>query len=307
MLLEHTKTNLSTVHALYSDPEEKLKDPLLAEMERFPISQFQTEDGVAHDLWAVSEPKLVGKVTSFLCKLPLYIADGHHRYQTALEYSRRLESRGEITDEDDPRNFLMMMIVEMENPGLSVLPVHRVVLAGEGARIEGMMSAVEQFFEVQKLEVPRGARSGQVFHLLKEVEIAGKSTMAFAVFTSEPDCFRLFVMKPGVDAGDLVEGRFSPTYKRLDVSVLHKLVIEGAMGISPDRKSVEENLVFTKDPLEAVRLVDSGKGLAAFLMNAPRVEEVKTVADEGEKMPQKSTYFIPKPCSGVVMNRITTW
>jgi uncharacterized protein (DUF1015 family) len=127
-LLEHTKANLSFVHAMYSDPAEKLRDPMLAEMERFPLAQFQTQDGMAHDVWGITDEGFIKKVSTFLRKKPLYIADGHHRYQTALDYCRRHRESGEITDDEDPRNFLMMMIVEMENPGLALLPVHRVLL-----------------------------------------------------------------------------------------------------------------------------------------------------------------------------------
>jgi uncharacterized protein (DUF1015 family) len=305
-LLERTRTNLSAVETLYSDPAEKLKEPILREMERFPLAQFQTADGVAHDLWGVSDEKFISKVSSFLSKKPLYIADGHHRYQTALDYSRSLKESGEITDEDDPRNFLMMMIVEMENPGLSVLPVHRVVKESGSFDAARMLEGIEKWFSIAEVEVPKGPRSGQVFHLVKQLESAGTSTRAFGLFL-ENDRFLLLSWKSNLDVEKEVEGEYSSDYKRLDVTVLQRLVIEKVLGIPPDRESIQSSLMFTRDPLEAVRFVDSGPGVAAFLMNATKVEEVREVANHGEKMPQKSTYFYPKPCSGVVMNSITSW
>ncbi len=304
-LLASTKTNLSTVYGLYSDPSERLKDPILAEMERFPLAQFQTNDGIAHDLWGVTDEKFVSRMVKFMAGKKLYIADGHHRYQTALEYSRSLRESGEITDDEDPRNFLMMMIVEMENPGLSVLPVHRVVTA-TGLDIGSVLRGIEKWFAVAEVEVPRGPRSGQLFQLMKRLEEARGSGHAFGLFTSD-ERFLLLNWKAGLSTEKEIEGDFSPAYKSLDVTILQKLVLERVLGIATDRESIQQNLKFTRDALEAVKDVDSGSASMAFFLNATTAEQVRDVADHGEKMPQKSTYFYPKPCSGVVMNRITEW
>lgn len=306
-LLTRTRTNLDLVHLLYSDPAERLKKPILAETDRFPMAQFQTDDGMAHDVWAVSDPRFVDRVTAFFKGKPLYIADGHHRYQTALEFVRRLEEEGEALEEDDPRRFLMVMIVEMENPGLSLLPVHRVVRAGGDVPPGELAAGLARWFEVEELEVPAGPRSGQVFHLIKAVGAAGAGGPAFGAFTRHPERFLLLRWRTGLDVLSEVGGEASEAYRRLDVTVLQKVVVERNLGIAPDRESVERNLAFTRDPLEAVRRVDSGEALIAFFTNPIKVEQVKEVADSGEKMPQKSTYFHPKPSSGVVMNRITDW
>ncbi|MBU4193900.1 MAG: DUF1015 domain-containing protein [Actinobacteria bacterium] len=306
-LLEYTRTHLSMVQTLYSDPEEKLKAPILSEMERFPLAQFQTLDGIAHDVWGVTDERFTRKLTTFFKKRPLYIADGHHRYQTALEYSRNLRSSGEITEDDDPRNFLLMMTVEMENPGLSLLPVHRVLVGERKVDAEALLRTLESRFTVTHIEVPRGARSGQVYHLLERIAEAGGSGVTFGAFAKDPDRFVLLSWKSSLDPLEVIEGDLSDSYKELDVTALHKVVIEGAAGIPPDRESVQRNILFTRDPIVAVRAVDSGRGSIAFFLNAPRVEQVRDVADHGERMPQKSTYFFPKPCSGVVMNDITTW
>src|SRR5450830_456230 len=171
-LLNHTRMNLDFVHTLYSDPAEKLKDPILAEMEKLPLAQFQTADGIANDLWSVTDEGFIKTITKFFGKKKLYIADGHHRYQTALEYNRVVRERGMDHGEDDPRNFIMMMIVEMENPGLSVLPVHRVLLDSGGVDMESMLKGIEQWFTIAEVEVPKDPRSGQVYHLVRQLEAA---------------------------------------------------------------------------------------------------------------------------------------
>lgn len=307
LLLEHTGMNLSMVQAVYSDPAEKLKAPLIREMERFPLAQFQTADGVAHDLWGAADEKLIDRVGGFLSNRPLYIADGHHRYQTALEYRNRLQDEGRLNGEDDPRNFLMMLIVEMENPGLSVLPVHRVIMNGDRAVPPDLMERLSEWFNCAAVEVPAGSRSGQVYYLLNQLEARGSSGTVFGAFVPGEDRFYVLSLKSDLDPAGIIEGDYSEAYKDLDVTVLHQLIIERTLGISPERESVEENLSFTRDPMDAMRLAESGRGSIVFFVNPTRVEQVKAVADEGEKMPQKSTYFYPKPCSGAVMNAIEEW
>jgi len=306
-LLEKTMASFDLVHSLYSDPEEKLKEPILGEMERFPICQFQTKDGIAHDIWLVNDENFIRKVIRFFKKKKLYIADGHHRYQTALEYSKRILQSGTGQGEDDPRHFIAMMIVEMENPGLSVLPVHRVVLKREIIEHEALIRLLERWFYVSEVEVPRGARSGQVYHLLNLLKKTGEEAKAFGVFLHEPDKFLLLVWRQENDPERVVEGEYSNLYKNLDVTVLHKVVFEKALGIPGDRDSVEKNIMFTRDPLEAVKKVESGSASIVFFLNPTKIEQVRELADKGERMPQKSTYFYPKPFSGVIMSKITEW
>jgi uncharacterized protein (DUF1015 family) len=306
-LLNHTQMNMDFVHALYSDPAEKLKSTIQDEMEKFPLAQFQTADGVAHDLWSVTDGGFIQRITKFFSNRKLYIADGHHRYQTALEYRKFAAEREGGLDDDDPRNFVMMMIVEMENPGLSVLPVHRVLMSGGSFSVEHLIRDIDRWFVVEEVTVPKGARSGQVFRLLRALETAGQDGNAFGLFLREPDRFYLLSLRPGLDLLRSIESEYSAAFGNLDVTILHRLIIEKALGIPSSRESVERNLVFTRDALAAIQMVDSGKGLAAFFLNATKVEQVRDIADRGERMPQKSTYFYPKPCSGVVMSRVTAW
>lgn len=305
LLLEHVQANLSMIHALYSDPKEKLKDSILGGMEKFPIAQFQTRDGVAHDLWCETEERFIKQVSSFLSKRALYIADGHHRYQTALEYSRRLKEEGKIIDEQDPRNYVMMWLVELENPGLTILPVHRVI-ASDGTS-EKLISEAERWFEIEKLERHGEALSGQVYDLLRRLESTGEGKPVFGLYLGPRDGFRILVWNEEHDPAELIAGGESPYYKRLDVTVLHKLLLGDVLGIPEDGLSVEKNVFFVKDAVEAANMVESGKGLFAFFLKPPKASDVKLIADQGERMPQKSTYFFPKPCSGLVMNSITEW
>lgn len=306
-LMKVAKTNFSLVQTLYSDPTEKLKDVILAETERFPLAQFQSIDGMAHDLWGIPDGRFIDKVNSFLQNRTLYIADGHHRYQTALEYSKMAAESEDYTGEDDPRNFIMMQIVEMENPGLSLLPVHRVVLNNAGLDADRLEEDLSRYFAIKDVEVPKGARSGQVFHLLSQMEIEGRSGRVFGAYLGGSQKFLLISWKKDEDSSVLVEGDNSRHYKDLDVTILHAVLFDKCLGISQERHFIEKNIKFIRDPIEAVKLVDDGIGPVVFFQNPVKPDQVRNIADSGEKMPQKSTYFYPKPYSGVVMNRITDW
>lgn len=304
-LLEFTQTNFSMIYSLFSDPQESLKDDILAEMEQFPLAQFRSVDGIEHDVWGVTGEGFIRKIESFFQDRQLYIADGHHRYTTALENAKRLRESGAIVREDDPRNYVMMMIVEMENPGLSVLPVHRVVLKKD-LDSDAILKALETWFEVILFDGEHASNAVRISALLGELEDAGVSGPQFGIYLNDGRLYRLS-WKPGLDVEKEIGGEGSVDYKSLDVTVLQKLAIEKALGISPDRSSIEKNLRFTKDAPEAIGFVDRGEASMAFLLNPTRVQEVRRIADNGEKMPQKSTYFQPKPSSGVIMNRITEW
>lgn len=303
-LLDRTQANLDLVYVLYSDTGERLKEPILRETERLPVAQFQASDGVAHDLWEATDPRFAGKLHKFFSDRPLYIADGHHRYTTALTYSKSLTESGRDAGVDDPRHFMTMMIVEMENPGLTVLPVHRVV-SGDAPSSDQLCAAVDTWFDAEEVPAPEGARSGQVVHMLRRIKDGADGTR-FVAFTRDGK-FLMLRLKDSVDVTKVIEGEASRDYKTLDATVLHRLVLQRGLGLRADSRSVERDLVFTRDALEAVETVDAGRAGLAFLLNATRVQQVRAIADNGERMPQKSTYFYPKPCSGVVMNRIDSW
>ncbi|MDD5748418.1 MAG: DUF1015 domain-containing protein [Actinomycetota bacterium] len=302
-LLDRTGGSFDLIHTLYSDSKEKLKDVIFPEMERFPVAQFQTSDGIAHDIWFVTDEKFTSHVERFFSKKRLYIADGHHRYQSALEYSKKSGTFGT----EDARNYISMMLVEMENPGLSLLPVHRVISKKDLPDDDSLITSLENWFDVSQIDVPPGSRSGQVYRLLKVLRKTGKDSSAFGVYLGETEKFLLMVLNPEHEVSGMMGLDCSQAYRNLDVTILHKLAIECLLGISSDREAVEKNIVFTKDPLEAVNLVDSGLARMAFFVNPVKVEQVCEVADNGERMPQKSTYFYPKPFSGVIMSLISEW
>lgn len=303
-LIRSCRANFSQILAFYSDPEGELSSKLALEMERFPLEQFHAEDGVSHTIWSIGDPKLLRWTTRFLKKKKLLIADGHHRYQTALEFSSELASQLGENSTDAPYRYVMMHLWRLEDPGITLLPVHRLVKGIEGFSNRNFLASTSRWFNCEEIAVPSGATSGEVYSLLSRLEEEGASMPAFGLYMGG-EKFYLLSWKKELDLQNGVSGEGSIDYKRLDVTVLRRLLIEDCLGISPDLSEVESHIEFNKDPIKVARDVDRGRGQLAFFVNPPRVEAVKSVAMKGEKMPQKSTYFYPKPLSGTIMNRIT--
>jgi uncharacterized protein (DUF1015 family) len=220
-----------------------------------PATTFRTDEGDEHRLWIAADPAWQEEVTRAFAELPLLIADGHHRYETALTYSAEMGA-----PDDSAANHAMVLLVDLDDPGLVVLPTHRVMRVAPVAVIGG-----------------EPARS-----LAETLE----------------------ALRGRVAAGHYAAGRFQvlPLEGELALVELHRQVIDNLLG----KRSAEEALLYTRDAEEAVRWVDEGKGQQAFFLDSPDLAVVLKLAQEGRVLPQKSTFFHPKPPSGMVFHRLTS-
>jgi uncharacterized protein (DUF1015 family) len=248
-LMRATKANLEPLWFLYEGRGSGLPQIIDVVSARHPAVVFTGPEGTEHRLWVISDPALHSDVHAALDPLPVLIADGHHRYETSLAYSQ--EAGG---DPAAASRFTLALLTDLDDPGLQVLPTHRVLKAG--------------------------------------VAVTGGEDKATLEET-------LAALRGRVAVGTYRDHRFQalPLEGELAVVELHKQVIDNILG----KRNPEEFLVYTRDPAEAVRLVDGGVGSAAFLLDAPDLRLVLKLAQEGKTLPQKSTYFHPKPPSGMVL------
>jgi len=278
-LLRATRTNISPIFGLVKDDDGWING-LIADYitNTPPTSEAVTEDGVKHRLWRVLDDETVNGLEAAFENESVLIADGHHRYETALNYL------AETGRESGGENSVMMLCVSMQDEGLIVLPTHRVV---KNVDASGLADKLSQFFEVtpyNSLEELEGALSAQ-----------GSATKIGLIL---PDSFALLTLK----SGDLsMDSSKSAAYNALDVSVLHQLILERELGIDADKLAAGGYVVYTIHAPEAANYVRSGETSAAFLLRSTPVEQVQLVADAGDKMPQKSTYFFPKLVTGLVL------
>lgn len=260
-------------------------------------------DGVTHNMWVVRDESTMRAMHSCFEGKAIYIADGHHRYETALAYQREQRAESSVYTGREAYNFVMITLIGAEDPGLLALPTHRLVrLNGRGAA-EGLRRSLEELFILNYLE-PEGGTLAEVLRLwLGILGEKGKEGVAVGVYGL--DGIRLCVLTPKDPSrlAGLMPPEKSRDWKSLDVSILHWIVLRGLMGIDTTQKEIE-CLDYMRDGLEAMAKVDSGMYQLAFLMNPIPISSILAVADAGERMPPKSTYFHPKLPTGLVMNPV---
>ena len=282
-LMKNTGCNFSSIYSLYSDESGTVDAKIASATAEAPIYRFTDEEEVTHSLWKISAKDDINAIVGALADKQLFIADGHHRYETALNYKNGL------TDAPDGANpdYVMMTLVDMDDKGLVVFPTHRLIVDRPVSRKE-IERACDADFDMKELP-------------LCDLEAAlakGEEGHTYALYTGGND-FLLMELKKGAERN--IDGK-SDAYSDLDVSILHSFVLENALGIDKENMANQVNLRYTRSMTEAIESVRDGKANAAFLINATKVSQIKAVALAGDKMPQKSTYFYPKLKTGLVMN-----
>lgn len=290
-LMSSTYCNFSQIYSLYHDESGEISRLTAAAMAGTPEVEFTAPDGIIHRVWPIADKTSTDKICRAFEGRRLYIADGHHRYETALKFRDSLKEKALPAHALEQAGFVMMMLVEMDHPGLVVLPTHRLIKGVAHFDEKDVLAGVSNLFEVE-----RAADAGS----LERALINSEKTLAF--YSGENGCY-LFRLKPDVDVKALLPG-MSEAYCSLDVTLLHALILEPVLGIDKENMLRQTNLSYTRDMDEAVRAVDDKQAQCAFLLNATRVGQIRDVSLAGEKMPQKSTYFYPKLITGLIMNKI---
>jgi uncharacterized protein (DUF1015 family) len=291
------RANLSSIFGLYSAPGFALAEIARDLLQGEPLADFVDQAGVRHRTWRLTDRSLQQTLERRLEPLAVYIADGHHRYETALRYCDEMRAETGRAGGEEPFDYVLAYLVNMEEPGLLVLPTHR-LLRELPIAASALLERLRPLFRVEP--VPRSAGRGALLERLRPE--AGERRIGVAL--GDSDSFFVLRTRDG-DNDPRLEG--SLALRRLDVTLLHGLILEGEkslLGLDAHREAEAGRLVYTKDADEALDGVESGAFAAAFLLNATRVEEVRAVSEASETMPEKSTYFYPKVPTGLVFNSL---
>ena len=289
-LMTATGCNFSQIYSLYSD-EKGEADKLIAKLSSgAPAHSFTDPDGVTHSLWIAKKSADTEALCRFFDDKKLYIADGHHRYETALNYKKSLAEQGVTCEAAD---YIMMFLVSMQSSGLVVFPTHRIVRDLAEFDRDALLAECSEYFEVEKLGCEHCIEGR-----LEELYSNNKTAFGYV----DKDSAYLLTLKD-ISVMDSVLPDKSKDLSRLDVSVLHSLILERVLKIDKENMAKQINLTYTRDLEEAF---SAAKNTAdcCFILNPTRVSEIAAVATNDEKMPQKSTYFYPKLITGLVMNKI---
>jgi len=290
-LLRATQAHFGQIFMLYNEPPGEIDDAL-AKVVRYPADlEVCDEYDVRHRLWPI--PGLVEFIRTRMEKAKLIIADGHHRYETALNYRRELRDRDPAAPPpgEAPYDWVMMTFINMYGEGLVILPTHRVIAGLESFRKKQFLESARAFFDVEPVQVKDAAQAATV---LQQAAADGRTAL-LAVTRGGSHLLRA---RPAEVERALTQ--LSPHQRGLDVVILHQLVLERALGISEEAIREQCYISYLRDAGEAMARVREGANVA-FLMNPVRMEQVRDAAFAGEVLPQKSTDFYPKLLSGLTI------
>lgn len=293
-LMKATHCNFSQIYTLYSD-KYRITDSKLDRLSSgAPDIELTDSDGVTHRLWIVTDEKEVSSICNDFADRRLFIADGHHRYETALNYRNYCRENG-LSKAGDAVDYQMMMLVNMEHPGLVVFPTHRIVRDLADFDKDRVITACREYFDISRHTEP-----DKIEKALTPLYKEGKK--AFCMYCGDKEWY-LLILK-STEPMEKFLPNVSKASQGLDVSVLHTLILENIMGIDAENMAKQINLTYVKRLDEAVAEVDEGRANCAFILNPTKISEICEVSSAGEKMPQKSTYFYPKLITGLVMNKL---
>lgn len=284
-LTRATRANLSPIFSLFPDPAGAAADALAGVAEGQPFATATDHEGTRNSLWRIADPDRVAALQEALSEAELLIADGHHRYETARVYAEEVGGEG-------PHRYVLMFLCSLSDPGLTVFPTHRLLsgLSDDPAKQRAIRAALSRDFEIEEVEADRLEPAG---------DPAGRVQLGYIdAFHRQP---YLLTLKDQAIADAALAGKPDP-YRRLDTAVLEAIVLQGALGMTEDDISHLRGLGYSKSFDDALDAVRGGRFDAGFFMRATPVEQVREIAETGESMPPKSTFFHPKIPTGLVFN-----
>lgn len=291
------EANTSPILALFQDTEKSIIPELELQESKKPIIETEEVNGERHVIWAINSYQGVKKLCEAMSVQSLYIADGHHRYESALTYKHEHEVYGPITGEEG-FNFVMMTLVEFNDPGLLILPPHRLVGGISKSELACIRENLDALFNIETFSV----NDTGVWQRIDTILRGGLNNVHLGLYGLENNALFILELKEPALAGKLMPAFHSEIYKNLDVSIVDHVILENLLSLgNHGEKAV---LDYTYDKQEAVQRVRSGEFQLAILLNPVKADVIKAISDAGDRMPRKSTYFYPKEPAGLVFNML---
>lgn len=297
-LLRHTRAHTGQLFMIYADPARAV-DAILEEVSRGPATaEMRDEYDVLHRLWAITDPGRIAEIQSIMRDKKLVIADGHHRYETALTYRNEQRAATGNSSPDAPHEKVMMTFINTHSEGLLILPTHRVVANLAHFDEAALRATLSDWFELTPFA---DASAERIAGFRKELVARGAAARVIGLYTK--GAFTFLRLKPATDLAGLL-AQVGAAQRQLDVTLLHRLILEQGLGITADAVSKESHITYEREMENAIAAVDSGKAQVSFLLNAVSVQQTMEMALGGQVLPQKSTDFYPKLLSGLTIYRL---
>lgn len=297
-LMEACEANLSQVFALYSDPAGAVEKQLAHIWTSSPRYEFRDDDGVIHRLWQVDDRTTIAAVAKEMQDKTLLIADGHHRYKTALMYRDRMRERYPSYSERSLFEYTMLYLTSLEGEGLLILPTHRLVTPRKPFDLDGFYAALKKYFFFTAFTFDDSGGEKQAREdFFKALDIRSSHRYTFGLYIGSEKRYIQLDLREGVNVKELLVG-YPEVLQELDVTLLDGFILKGLLKVD------QEEVGLSKGRDEALAEAHHGRCKAAFLLNPPSIQQVKRVVDAGEVMPRKTTFFYPKVATGLVIYKI---
>lgn len=291
-LMRSTHSNFSSIFGLYSDPNYEVIHLLREGTKTLPPDiDIIDEAGESHRIWVIKNDGILDQIVEFFRSKQVYIADGHHRYETALEFAQEMAEHGQIG-----YDYVLTTLVNVYDPGLLVLPTHRVVGNLSELTVKSIQERLSPLFAVEEI-----GTLDDLSHLMVRLE-EQKGHPVFGMASGEKLYF--LTLKDWESAARLLPSERSSSWKSLDVAILDNLILDNMLGIGESQRRSQDNLAYSRSEEWVITQIKNRTYQLGFFLNPTQVQEIVNVAEARDKMPQKSTYFYPKLLTGLVINKL---
>jgi uncharacterized protein (DUF1015 family) len=302
-LLQNCRMQFCPIFSFYLDQENRVISLLARQASSTPFIDFQDQASIHHQLWRITDPEIIKQVQTVFSEKTVYIADGHHRYETSLTFQAAMSQKYSPLPPESPFNYTLMFLCPMEDPGLTIFPVHRAMNRVPELEPEELEDRLNPYFTVEKFPYTLNSKKKVFQDFLSRLETKEKESHTFGLFLAQTSWFYLLSLRKEALAGDWVND-LHPLLRELDVMILSRLLFQKILGIGREELDQENMIEYRHDPLQTLKLVESGQSRMGFFLSSTPVEQVRRIAEASLVMPRKSTYFYPKTLTGLVMNPV---
>jgi uncharacterized protein (DUF1015 family) len=299
-LLRATNTNTGQIFLLYKDDQNTVSQAIeRARQEAELGAEMKDDANFLHRIWIIKNKEVIQSIQEAMADKVLIIADGHHRYETSLNYQKEVLDKMKEAKGDEPFNYIMMTLFRLEDPGVMILPTYRLIKGLDKLSDEGLKNLLLPYFEISEVDWPDTSDKSKLEEAQNRV-LSGTHT--FAAYISKSKKFFIFNLKSeDILEKEITEER-SKEWKRLDVAILHSLIIDKLQALSSGPFSLENNVSYIRNLDQGIDKVKQGEFQMILLLKPVSLDQIREIVENGEVMPQKSTDFFPKLKSGLVMN-----
>lgn len=301
-LIRACNAQFSQIFSLYEDSDNTILNDCREAINLSPGISFDLDDGTKHKMWILQNTMLFKKVADAMLKKSIFIADGHHRYETSRNFRNIMRARYGRKPANRSYEYVMMYLSNMSDKGLTILPSHRLIKSAPDFQLEPFLKNVETWFDITELPFPDANMSKECSNIKQRLEQKGRHNTTIAFCRHKADKCYIFSLKPG--AGEEMQGDLHLALKKLDVLVLSRLILQRSLGFSKEDLDNDKLFHYQSSVKTSVLQVKSGSYQMAFLLNPTKIDQVKEIAGNSLVMPRKSTFFFPKVLTGLVFNEI---